>query len=93
METWLGSLAEEISFMCIDHHKLADEVTYGEKTLSALHPLADDNWAVIRDLHEHARYLEDRAEDAAGCSQISNVQILGLQEGIEEQDPILHLET
>ncbi|KAJ1180837.1 hypothetical protein NDU88_006052 [Pleurodeles waltl] len=64
METRLGSLAIELSFLHADHRKLRDKVSDGEKTLAALQPLATDNLKATRDLQECVRLLEDRAEDA-----------------------------
>ncbi|KAJ1202770.1 hypothetical protein NDU88_006566 [Pleurodeles waltl] len=93
LENKLGSLVTEMSFLHNDHHKLAENVLYGEKTLATLQPLANDNQGAIRELQNRIQHLEDRVEHAECLSMRSNVRILGLPEGVEGQDPMSFLES
>ncbi|KAJ1209621.1 hypothetical protein NDU88_004995 [Pleurodeles waltl] len=93
VETWLSTLAGELSLLHDDQGKLWNKVTEDEKNMTILQPIVADNKCEIHNLEEQLHCLEERVEDIEGCSQRSNMRILGLPEGVEGQDPIAYLEN
>ncbi|KAJ1118398.1 hypothetical protein NDU88_006589 [Pleurodeles waltl] len=72
METRLGTLVTELSFLHDNHCKLSGKVSEGEIALTTLHPLATDNQYAIRNLQERVCQLEDKVEDIEDRLQRSN---------------------
>ncbi|KAJ1099989.1 hypothetical protein NDU88_005079 [Pleurodeles waltl] len=93
MESALGFLVSELSYLKDNHQRVPNWVSEGEKTLDEIQPQTASNQSAIQDLQERIWMMAEREEDADGHARRSNMQILEILEGQEDNDPLKSLET
>ncbi|KAJ1095558.1 hypothetical protein NDU88_000720 [Pleurodeles waltl] len=93
IENRLDTITTDMNIMKDDQAKLSDRLKQTESTVADILPTHNDNKNAIVKLQQQMEALQERIEDAEGCSQCNNIRIIGLPEGKEGNDPTRYIES